>query len=76
MLPGFSVSVDVSPERPAPHLLRYQIDFDGDGKDDYRGTDPHARFTYEDVGTYTIRVKVYDDVLKSSTTLARKVRVH
>jgi NADH-quinone oxidoreductase subunit L len=70
---GLQVTIDASKGTPANRALRYEFDFDGDGRADREGPTGIASFPYEGVGNYTIRVKVLDPRWSTSNTVKHRV---
>jgi PKD repeat protein len=53
-----SDSYHLNPER---HIVLYEWDFNGDGTYDYSSTSPTATFTYTNIMTYTVTLRITDD---------------
>jgi NADH-quinone oxidoreductase subunit L len=73
---GLSVEVDARRSgRPSARALRYEFDFDDDGKPEITSANPEARYSYEKPGDYTIRVTVTDPRWHTDDSLKRNVEV-
>ncbi len=60
---------------PEGNLIDYAWDFDGDGEDDDTTPNPVTTYTYEDEGTYNVRLTVRDsDDLEDALTKEVKVQ--
>ncbi|MBC8133062.1 MAG: NADH-quinone oxidoreductase subunit L [Deltaproteobacteria bacterium] len=71
---GTTVSVDASRAgKTSPRGLTYAFDFDDDGRPEVVGTKADARYTYDKVGTHTIRVTVTDPRWHTESNIKRKV---
>ncbi len=62
-----SVDLYASANDPDGSITSYEWDFDGDGISDLTTTNNSATFTFENPGSHTISVTVYDDRGGSST---------
>lgn len=68
---GTTVSFDASASSDDGRVVRYEWDFNGDGTFDVTGTPNDARmvsFNYSAAGTYTVRLRVTDDLNASAET--------
>jgi len=73
---GMTVDVDASRGgRASTRRLRYEFDFNGDGKPDQTGDGPGARHVYDEAGSYTISVRIRDPKWLTSTVLEHDVVV-
>jgi NADH-quinone oxidoreductase subunit L len=57
---------------PSSHLI-YGFDFDNDGRFDRQGRSPTARWVYEGIGAYTIRVVIKDERWGTVTSMKKRI---
>ena len=60
-------------QKASPRGLTYTFDFDDDGRPEVTGTNAEARYTYNKLGTHTIRVTVTDPHWHTQSHIKRKI---